>query len=46
MKRNMQKLDALLKQAGDLSSLPEVYIRVNELLDTDNATAIQIGDAL
>ena len=42
----MQKLDALLKQAGDLSSLPEVYIRVNELLDTDNATAIQIGDAL
>jgi putative nucleotidyltransferase with HDIG domain len=42
----MQKLDGLLKQAGDLPSLPEVYIRVNELLDTDNATAIQIGDAL
>lgn len=42
----MQKLEALLKQAGDLPSLPEVYIRVNELLDTENSTAIQIGDAV
>jgi len=42
----MQKLEALLKQAGDLPSLPEVYIRVNELLDTEISTAIQIGDAV
>jgi putative nucleotidyltransferase with HDIG domain len=42
----MQKLEALLKQAGDLPSLPEVYIRVNELLDAEMSTAIQIGDAV
>ena len=39
-------LDTLLKQAGDLPSLPEVYIRVTELLEAEVAPAIQIGEAV
>jgi len=31
-------LEPLLKQAGELPSLPEVYIRVTELLETESAT--------
>ena len=42
----MQTLEALLKQAGELPSLPEVYIRVRELLDSESATAFQIGEAV
>ncbi len=42
----MNSLEALLKQAGELPSLPEAYIRVTELLDTESSTAYQIGDAL
>ncbi len=39
-------LDALLKQAGELPSLPEIYIRVTELLESENSTAIGIGETL
>ncbi len=42
----MNTLESLLNQAGELPSLPEAYIRVTELLDTDTSTAYQIGDAL
>ena len=39
-------LESLIKQAGELPSLPEVYIRVTELLETESATAARIGDAV
>jgi putative nucleotidyltransferase with HDIG domain len=39
-------LEPLLEQAGELPSLPEVYIRVTELLESENATAEQIGVTL
>lgn len=39
-------LEPLLKQAGELPSLPEVYIRVTELLETESTTALKIGDAV
>jgi HD-like signal output (HDOD) protein len=39
----MIELDTLLKQAGDLQTLPEIYIRVTELLEDENSTAHQIG---
>ena len=42
----MNTLEALLKQAGELPSLPEAYIRVTELLDTEDSSAYQIGNAL
>ena len=39
-------LEPLLKQAGQLPSLPEVYIRVTELLETESATGIKIEEAV
>jgi putative nucleotidyltransferase with HDIG domain len=39
-------LEPLLKQAGELPSLPEVYIRVTELLETENSTGLKIGEAV
>jgi len=39
-------LEPLLKQAGELPSLPEVYIRVTELLETENASGLKIGEAV
>ncbi len=39
-------LEPLLKQAGELPSLPEVYIRVTELLETESSTASKIGAAV
>lgn len=39
-------LERLLEQAGELPSLPEVYIRVTELLESESATADEIGEAL
>lgn len=39
-------LEPLLKQAGELPSLPEVYIRVTELLETETSTANKIGGAV
>ena len=39
-------LETLLKQAGNLPSLPEIYPRVTELLETESATAIKIGETV
>ena len=39
-------LETLLKQAGNLPSLPEIYIRVTELLETESATALKIGETV
>ena len=39
-------LEPLLEQAGELPSLPEVYIRVTELLETENASGLKIGEAV
>lgn len=39
-------LEPLLKQAGELPSLPEVYIRVTELLETESSTGLKIGEAV
>ncbi|MDH3635171.1 MAG: HDOD domain-containing protein [Gammaproteobacteria bacterium] len=39
-------LEPLLKQAGELPALPEVYIRVTELLETENASGLKIGEAV
>ena len=39
-------LEPLLKQAGELPALPEVYIRVTELLETENSSGLKIGEAV
>ncbi|MBT8437371.1 MAG: HDOD domain-containing protein [Gammaproteobacteria bacterium] len=39
-------LEPLLKQAGELPSLPDVYIRVTELLETESSTGLKIGEAV
>jgi len=39
-------LEPLLKQAGQLPSLPEVYIRVTELLENESSTGQKIGEAV
>jgi len=39
----MSALDDIIKNSKDLSSLPEIYIRVSELLDNENSTSDQIG---
>lgn len=39
-------LEAILEQAGELPSLPEVYIRVTELLESESTTADEIGETL
>jgi putative nucleotidyltransferase with HDIG domain len=39
-------LEPLLKQAGQLPSLPEVYIRVTELLENESSTGMKIGEAV
>lgn len=39
-------LESLIKQAGELPSLPEVYIRVTELLESESATGARIGEAV
>ncbi len=35
-----------MSQSGELPALPEIYIRVTELLDNENSSAFQIGAAL
>lgn len=42
----MTPLEQLLSQSTELPSLPEIYIRVTELLESDNSTAFEIGDAV
>jgi len=36
-------LEALLEEDTELASLPEIFIRVSELLDDDNSSSAQIG---
>jgi putative nucleotidyltransferase with HDIG domain len=36
-------LESLLAKESELSSLPEIYIRISDLLDSDTATSAQIG---
>ncbi len=40
------ELEALLADDSKLSSLPEIYIRVSELLESDRATAKEIGEVV
>lgn len=42
----MNPLDQLLSQSKDLPSLPEIYIRVSELLESNHSSAHEIGDAV
>lgn len=42
----MHNLESLLEQVKELPSLPEIYIRVSELLDNDDSTAMQIGETV
>lgn len=42
----MHNLESLLGQVKELPSLPEIYIRVSELLDNDDSTAKQIGETV
>ncbi|MDJ0832275.1 MAG: HDOD domain-containing protein [Gammaproteobacteria bacterium] len=42
----MTNLETLIQQSGKLPSLPEIYVRVAELLGSDDSTAPQIGEAL
>ena len=39
-------MNPLIDQAGVLPSLPEVYIRVNSLIENQRATAVEIGAAV
>lgn len=39
----MCALDDIVKKSKELSSLPEIYIRVSELLDDERSTSDQIG---
>ncbi len=40
---HQQTLELLLQKDSELSSLPEIFIKVSELLDDENSTSIQIG---
>jgi len=42
----MSPLDKLLADSKEIPPLPEIYIRVSELLEADHTTAQEIGDAL
>lgn len=42
----MHNLESLLEQSDNLPSLPEIYVRVSELLESDTSTAHQIGAAV
>ncbi len=39
-------LEQLLKTDSELTSLPEIYIRVSEILDNENSNASQIGQVV
>ncbi len=39
-------LETLLQQDSELSSLPEIFIRVSELLDDENSSSAQIGQVV
>lgn len=42
----MHDLKNLLEQTNELPALPEIYLRVSELLEDDSSDAYQIGDAV
>ncbi len=42
----MSKLESLLEHSNELPSLPEIYIRVSRLLESDDSDAYQIGQAI
>ncbi len=42
----MQNLEALIGDSYELPSLPEIYIRVSELIEDEDASAQQIGQAV
>jgi len=42
----MTSIETLLEQTKELPSLPEIYIRVSELLESDDSSAQEIGDAV
>ncbi len=42
----MTPLEKLLSQSTELPSLPEIYIRVSELLESDHSSANEIGEAV
>ena len=39
-------IESLLQQDSDLSSLPEIFIRVSNLLDDENSSTLQIGQVV
>lgn len=46
MIKTMASIDEIVKRNKELSSLPEIYIRVSELLDDEHSTAEQIGSVV
>jgi len=42
----MQNLESLLEQSHELPSLPEIYIKVSQLIESDDAGSRDIGDAI
>ena len=42
----MYKLETLLEESNELPPLPEIYVRVSELLESDNTNVHQIGEAV
>jgi putative nucleotidyltransferase with HDIG domain len=44
--QDLVTIESLLQQDSELSSLPEIFIRVSELLDDENSSATQIGQVV
>ena len=42
----MTALEELIKKSKELSSLPEIYIRVSEVLDNEHSTSEEIGEII
>jgi len=42
----MSPLEELLTQSTELPSLPEIYIKVSELLESDHSSGFEIGEAV
>lgn len=43
MQQTTMTLESLLQKDSELSSLPEIYLRVSELLENEDSTSAQIG---
>ena len=46
MQESAITLEALLQKDSELSSLPEIYLRVSELLENEDSTSAQIGQVV